>query len=130
MASENIVPPGSQQQPNAPRNARNTMSKAARSVLVTKNRTKAQNMRNDINAVWESVDKAVLDIGDKYSRTALSVQQAIGSGAALSARKHNKINPWCAYLHAITEERRDEGQSEGTFMYYYWYIMFLINRSV
>lgn len=119
MASENLVPPGSQQQPNAPRNARNTMSTEARSVLVAKNRTKAQNMRDDISAVWESVDKAVLDIGDKYSRTALSIQQAIGSGAALSARKHNKINPWCAYLHAITEERHDEGQSGGTFIHPY-----------
>lgn len=117
MANENAGPPGPQQQPPVVHKVRNTMSKAARSMVVTKNRAKAQNMRDDINTVWDHVDKAAVEIGDKYSKSVLSVQQAIGSGAILSGRMHNKINPWCAYLHGITEERRDEGQNNGFFYF-------------
>jgi hypothetical protein len=114
MASGNSQQPGSRQQPSGPRqHARNPLSQPARSILVARNRDKAEKMRADIGAVWDHVDNAAIDIGEKYNKTTVSVQQAIGSGASLSSRRHTKVNPWCAYLHAITEEHREEGGSGG-----------------
>lgn len=113
MANENPGPPGPQQQPPVVRKAHNAISKEARAMLMTKNQAKAQNMCDDIDAVWDQVDKAAVDIGDKYNRSVLSVQQAIGSGALLSGRTHIKINSWCAYLHGIMEEWHNEGQDTG-----------------
>jgi hypothetical protein len=127
MASENNVPSRSQQQPNVPHNACNGLLKTARSALTAKNREKAQNMRADINAVWNHVDNTAVGIGEKYNKTVLSVQQAIGSGTALSSCKHSKINPWCAYLHVITMERREQGSSGCEFYLLRCMCLFLTN---
>jgi hypothetical protein len=114
MTNENTPPSGHQQQPSAPRlHIRNGLSQSAQATLTARNREKASNMRADISTVWVHVDKAAIDIGEKYNKNVISVQQAIGSGAAISSRRHTKVNPWCAYLHAVTEERREEGSTGG-----------------
>jgi hypothetical protein len=114
MASENIPPMSTiQQQPLAPHHAHNPLTQASQATLAATNHTRNVNMHADINAVWSHVDNAVVAIGEKYSKSVASVQQAIGSGTALSGQKHGKINPWCAYLHGITTECWEEGQLEG-----------------
>ena len=70
-------------------------------------------MRADIDKVWSDIDNAAVEIGEKYSKTVGSVQQAIGSGVAISSHQHSKTNSWCTYLHGITKERHKEGSLGG-----------------
>ena len=112
MSSDN-APPTSNIPPKLPRGPHNGLTQTERLALSLRNWEKAQAMHANIDKVWSDIDNAAVEIGEKYSKTVRSVQQAIGSGAAISSHQHSKTNSWCAYLHGITKEHHEEGSLGG-----------------